>query len=265
MTAPSSHINSTDEDESKGIIMHETLSHGCSTYEDVSKGIIVNKTLSQSCFVDTCSTEEDKSEFAIKKQKEAKTVVTYDGPNYFNAFNVLKHRRNIYDRLAVSYERACMVTEREVYFTKMLDSLLVNSECHGTLLPREKLQESVSRVMEDNVNNITMDTLFHSPLTINVQNKYANVTSERRIAADIHAESIENFMGFMIQSTISNSEHSNSEELFDAVSDSEELVDAISDPERDSSCDPKVASHATNRHFHKNYSTTGLSQIHPQA
>ena len=34
----------------------------------------------------------------------------------------------------------------------------------------------------------------------------------------------------MIQSTISNSAHSDSEEMVDAVSDYEDLVDAVSDP-----------------------------------
>ena len=40
-------------------------------YEDESKGIIVNKNLLQSCSTDEeelCSTEEDESEYAIKKK-----------------------------------------------------------------------------------------------------------------------------------------------------------------------------------------------------
>ena len=45
MTASSSNINSTDEDESKRIIMHETLSQNCSTEKIDSKRSIVNKTL----------------------------------------------------------------------------------------------------------------------------------------------------------------------------------------------------------------------------
>ena len=49
MTAPSSHICSTDEDESQGIIVHKTLLQSCSTDKEKSKGIIVNKNLSQSC------------------------------------------------------------------------------------------------------------------------------------------------------------------------------------------------------------------------
>ena len=52
MTALSSHICYTDEDKSKGIIVHETLSQGCSMEKEKSKGIIVNKTLLQSCSMD---------------------------------------------------------------------------------------------------------------------------------------------------------------------------------------------------------------------
>ena len=55
MTDPYLHFCSTDEEKSKGIITHETLSQSCSTEEDESKVIIVSKTLSQ-----ICSTDEEK-------------------------------------------------------------------------------------------------------------------------------------------------------------------------------------------------------------
>ena len=51
---------SADEDESKGIIVNENLPHSFSTDKDELKGIIVNG----------CSTEEDKSECAIKKKTQ---------------------------------------------------------------------------------------------------------------------------------------------------------------------------------------------------
>ena len=63
-TAPSSNINSTDEDESKRNIVHEALSHNCSTKKYESKQSIVKKTLSQnySAEVDKLyPTEIDKS------------------------------------------------------------------------------------------------------------------------------------------------------------------------------------------------------------
>ena len=62
---------------------------------------------------------------------------------------------------------------------------------------------------------------------------------------------------------------SDSKELVDNVSDSEELVDNVSDPKSDPksdlSSDPRVATYTTNGKFHKNYSTTGLSQRSSQA
>ena len=78
--------------------MHKNLLQSCSTDKDKSNAIIVNETLSQSCSTDKeelCSTEEDKSECAITKQKDAKNEVTYDVPNYFNAFNVFKCGRKL--------------------------------------------------------------------------------------------------------------------------------------------------------------------------
>ena len=68
MIAPSSHIYSMDEDESKGIIVNETLLQSCFTDEDESKVIIVNKNLLQNCSSNKdklCSAEEDKSEWII--------------------------------------------------------------------------------------------------------------------------------------------------------------------------------------------------------
>ena len=62
MTAPSSSVYYTDEDESKRIIAHETLSQNCSANKDESKQSIVNKTLSKNYYADVdgiCSTEID--------------------------------------------------------------------------------------------------------------------------------------------------------------------------------------------------------------
>ena len=93
-----------------------------------------------------------------------------------------------------------MTTAREEYYTKMLDSLLDHIDCHGTPLSSKKLQEAVRRFMAEtedkekyakrNVNNVTMDTLFQAPVTINTQREDANVTNERRITSDIHAETM---------------------------------------------------------------------------
>ena len=70
-------------------------------------------------------------------------------PKYVNAFNVFECGRKLWERLDVPYKIACMATAREEYFTNMLDSLLDNNERYGNPLPSKKLQEEVSRVMEE--------------------------------------------------------------------------------------------------------------------
>ena len=67
-----------------------------------------------------CSTKEDESECANKKQKEAKNEVACDVTNYFNVSNVLKCGRKNPD---VSCETAYMANEDNEYFTDILDTL----------------------------------------------------------------------------------------------------------------------------------------------
>ena len=180
MTAPSSHVCSTVEDESKYIIMHGTLLQSCSTDENESNDIIVNENLSQSCSMDKdelWSTGEDKSECAIRKQKDANNAVTYDVPNYFNAFNVFECRRNISGRLEVSYEKVCMTNPKEEYFTEMLDYLLEHNHRRSTPFSSKKLRESVIRVTEEeeNIPNLTSITLigiiFFIPPTLSMNKR----------------------------------------------------------------------------------------------
>ena len=96
MTAPSSNVYSAYEDESKRIIVHETVLQNCSPNTDESKQSIVNKILLQkySAGVDKlCLTEIDKSEYTITEQKGEGSEVTYDVPN-FNVSNVFECGRN---------------------------------------------------------------------------------------------------------------------------------------------------------------------------
>ena len=88
------------------------------------------------------STEEDKSEFAIKKQKDANNEVTYDVTDYFNAFNVFECGRNTLDILDVSYERACMATQSTIRDPAYFDS----EEQVDTKSKSEKLVDSIKKV-----------------------------------------------------------------------------------------------------------------------
>ena len=65
-------------------------------------------------------------------------------------------------------------------------------------MSNDKLWEEVIRVMEYkekdyecNVNNVTTDTLFQSPFTVNAQKKDAKVTYERQTTSGILVEMIQ--------------------------------------------------------------------------
>ena len=81
--------------------------------------------------------------------------------------------------------------------------------------------EEEKEEIERNINNITRDTSFQSPIAICVQNKYANLSLERQLASGVLAEMVENFKICTTQSTISNSAHRNSDKQVDEINDSE--------------------------------------------
>ena len=129
----SSNVNSTDEDKSKCIIVHEFSSQNCSLSKDKSKQSIVNKTLPQNYSADVdklCSAEVEKSEY---------THV----PN-FNVSNVFECGRNNPD---ASYERVYMANEGNKNFTDILDNLNGCQDCHGQILSSKNLKEAVLCVM----------------------------------------------------------------------------------------------------------------------
>ena len=81
----------------------------------------------------------------------------------------------------VSCERARMDTGYNEYFTDILDTLKKYQDRHGQRFSIKKLKEAVLRVMDEgkeeielDINNITCDTPFLSPVTKNVQKKDAN-------------------------------------------------------------------------------------------
>ena len=203
MTAPYSKVNVTNEGESKRSIVNETLSQNCSAKEN---GLFFMK--------------EDKPEYANEKQKEAKNEVACDVTNYFNVSNVFECGRNNTD---VSCERACMATEDNEYFTDILDTLNEYQDRHSQRLSSMKLREAVRRVMDEeeeemerNINNITCHTSFQSPVTKSVQKKDTSWSLERRLAAGVLAEMLENFKGCSIQSDKQVDEIFDSKEQFEA-------------------------------------------------
>ena len=106
MTAPSLNINITDEDESKLIIVHGSLSDNCSTDVSKSKRKIVNENFLQNNYANV-------SEYTITELKEKEYMessVTKEETSYFNIFG---YGRNLLDGLDVTYERACMANPKD--------------------------------------------------------------------------------------------------------------------------------------------------------
>ena len=178
ITAPSSNVYSADEDESKRIIVHKTLLQNCSAGESELKIIIVHKTLLHNYSADVgelCSTEIDISEYTITRKKDAEyeeSSVTKEMPIYFNIFEC---GGNILDIIDVTYERACMATPKDKYYTKLLKTLVDDNNRNGSPLSNENIKILFSIVMketeaeiEHDIKEIKMDNSFQSP----VQKKY---------------------------------------------------------------------------------------------
>ena len=71
-----------------------------------------------------------------------------------------------------------MATEENEYFTEILDTLNRYQDRHGQILSSKNLKEAFIRVMDEeeedierNINNVTCDTPFQSPVTKSVQKK----------------------------------------------------------------------------------------------
>ena len=106
MTAPSSNVNVTDEDESKEIIVHETLSENKS--KDVSKSEcnIIHKTLSQNNSIGV----PDNVIMELKNDEHKEPSVTEKVTSYFNIYEC---GRNLLDRIYVTYQQSFMSTPRD--------------------------------------------------------------------------------------------------------------------------------------------------------
>ena len=102
-TSPSSNVNVTDEDKSKEIIVHKTLSEN--QYKDVSEleCNIVHKTISQNNSVDV----PDNVITELKDDEHKEPSVTEKVTRYFYIFEC---GRNLLDQLDVTHQRAFMVT-----------------------------------------------------------------------------------------------------------------------------------------------------------
>ena len=127
-TYPSSNVNVRDEDESKQIIVHETLSENQSMDVSELECNIVHETLPQnnSSDVPTNVIKE------LKDDENIETSVIDKGSSYFNIFEC---GRNLLDQLDVTYRRAFKTSSlqeglyqispaQERYYDMMADNIM---------------------------------------------------------------------------------------------------------------------------------------------
>ena len=131
MTAPSSNVNVTDEDESKEIIVHKTLSENQSKDVSESECNIVHETLSQNNSADV--PENTITKLKYKEHKE--TSVTQKVTIYFNIFEC---GRNLLYQLDFTYQRAFMATPEDEYYKEMM-KIIIKAKNEGEKLCNEKI------------------------------------------------------------------------------------------------------------------------------
>ena len=92
-----------------------------------------------------------------------------------------------------------MSTDKKEYFTGLLETMIGHNDRTKTPLSKEKLLQVINTIVTEteeedlNVNNVTMETLIHPPVTTNAPIEKTDVTNERRISSDSLAETIKAF------------------------------------------------------------------------
>ena len=136
-TAPPSNVNVTDKNESKEIIVHETLSENKSKDVSESECNIVHETLSQNNSEDV----PDNVITELKYEEHKEPSVTQKVTSYFNIFEC---GRNILGQLDVMYQRVFMTSSaQDEYYKEMTKSIIkANIRSDGKIC-NEKIQQAV--------------------------------------------------------------------------------------------------------------------------
>ena len=172
-TALSSNVNVTDEDKSKEIIVHETLSKN--QYMDVSESEcnIVHETLSQNNYADV----PENIITELKENEHKEPSMTGKVTIYFNIFEC---RINLLDQLNVTYQQAFMSSPvQEGYYTStsqegyydQLEKILINLnvESDGNI-NNDKLNQEITDLKAEaeaghelNINDMTQVDEYKLP------------------------------------------------------------------------------------------------------
>ena len=86
-------------------------------------------------------------------------------------FNIFECGRNLLDILDSTYQKAFMSKPKEKYYHDFLDTLVKENNRKGEPLSNDKIQQAVVKIIEEteaeferNINKITCDKSFQSPI-----------------------------------------------------------------------------------------------------
>ena len=152
-TAPSSNVNVTDTDESKEIIVHETLS------ENLSKGVrksecnIFHETLSQNNSSDVPTNVITE----LKENEHKEPSVIGKGTSYFNIFEC---GINLLDQLDLTYQQVFMASPvqevfyqpypaQERYYDKLAESLIKAKAGSDGTINNDDLDKAITQLKSE--------------------------------------------------------------------------------------------------------------------
>ena len=87
-------------------------------------------------------------------------------------FNISERGKNLLNNLDATYERACMATTKDKYYTELYRTIKDCNYCNGTSLSNENIRDAINRVIveeEAEAHNVTMDHFSQTSVTTNAQ------------------------------------------------------------------------------------------------
>ena len=117
----------------------------------------------------------------------------------------------------MTYEQACMDTQKEEEYMDLLQNMIEHNDRRKTLFSKEKLRKAINMIVSEteeeecNASNVTIDTFIQTPVTTNTPREKTDVANERQIYSESLTETLKGFNRLTLQSTINNSafDHSN--------------------------------------------------------
>ena len=169
----------------------------------------------------------------INKEKYAKNegLTVMDDPVFKESiyFNIFEYGNIILNKLDATCKQACMVTQRDKYYTEFLRTIIYFNDSNGAPLSNDNIWDAIHRVIveeEADAHNVPVHNFSQTFVTPNTQGDNENKTlkSEKRNKLDALAETLKGL-------TINDSGYHESD----------------SDEKGDPAGDPKVATHTSDK------------------